>query len=230
MSNKIILPTYITTQPSTGKKVKFRPFSVKEEKSLLLSLQENNIETTTEAIKNVVTTCTYGVINTDITPYYDIEFLYLQIRAKSIGEIIDLIGSCECGPDNKTEFSADIADLVVTPTPSGSKKIQIPDTQYTIEFRHPSIDDFVKTFSNLDDNAEIVVANCIVKVFTDDEVMSWSFQETLEFVESMTTKQQRGITEFLKDMPMCKLPAKYTCKHCSKEHNQEISGFESFFL
>jgi T4 bacteriophage base plate protein len=230
MSSKIILPTYLTKQPSTGKQVKFRPFTVKEEKSLLLALQENNIDTVKEAIKNVISVCTDGAIDPETTPYYDIEYLYLQIRSKSVGEIIELIGSCECGTDKKTEFSADIADAVVTPTPTGNINITIPDTPYTITFRHPSIDDIVKTLNPSDSDAEEVVANCIVKVFTDEEVMDWSYAEKLLFVGSMTTKQQRGITEFLKVMPMCKLSATYTCKHCKKVHDAPISGFESFFV
>lgn len=227
---KIIQPTYITKQPSTGKQVKFRPFTVKEEKSLLLALQENNIETTTEAIKNVISACTDGQINPDVTPYYDIEYIYLQIRAKSVGELIDLVGSCECGTDKKTEFSVDISDAKIEPAPSGNAIIKIADTPYTIEFRHPSIDDFAKMFHSVDANAEQVVANCIVKVFDDDEVLNWSFDEKLEFVESMSTKQQKGAADFLRDMPMCKLASKYTCRACDKEHNTILSGYESFFI
>jgi T4 bacteriophage base plate protein len=230
MTTKIILPTYVTKQPSNDKQVKFRPFNVKEEKSLLLALQEGSIETTTEAIKNVIRVCTNETVDPDTVPYYDVEFLFLQIRAKSIGEVIDLVGSCECDPKKKTEFSVDIGDVEVLPTPTGNSKIKIPDTEYTIEFRHPSIDDFAKTYQAASDSAEQVVANCIVTVFTDDEVMNWSALEKLDFVESMTTKQQKDISVFLKNMPMVKLPAKYTCKGCGSEHNTPISGFANFFV
>lgn len=230
MTNKIILPTYVTTQPSTSKKVKFRPFTVKEEKSLLLALQEDSIEVVVEAIKNVVETCTFGAINASETPYYDMEYLYLQIRAKSVGEVIELIGSCECDPKNKTEFQVDISTMVVEPKPSGTISLKIPETSYTVTFTHPNIDDLSKTQNLADDHAEQVVANCIVSVCTEEEVMDWSPKEKLEFVESMTTLQQKDISKFLADMPRVKLPTKYTCKHCHKEHSDIISGFENFFV
>lgn len=230
MSKTIIQPTYLSVQPSTGKKISFRPFTVKEEKSLLLALQENSLETVAQAIKNVVSVCTNGQVDPEVTPYYDIEFLYLQIRAKSVGEIIDLVGSCECGVDNKTDFSIDIADAKIEPVPTGTSKIKIPDTNYTIEFRHPSIDNMVDSFIDAEESSERVIASCIITVFTDDEVMDWNFQEKFEFVESMTTKQQKDVAIFMHNMPMVKMIASYTCKHCGKPHTNILSGFENFFV
>ena len=228
MKTKIILPTYVTTQPSTGKKVTYRPFTVKEEKSLLLALQEDNVETVTQAIKNVITTCTD--VDPDKVPYYDVEFLFLQIRSKSVGEVIELVGSCDCSPDAKTPFTVDIADIKIEPAPKVNESIKILDTDYSIICSHPSITDFSKTFSNDTDASTKVVANCIKSVYTDDEVMNWNFEETLEFVESMTPRQQKNIATFLQDMPIVKLDAGYTCSKCSKKHTNSISGFESFFI
>lgn len=230
MSSKIILPTYIAKQPSTGKSIKFRPFTVKEEKALLLALQESSLETTIEAIKSVISVCTDGAIDPETVPYYDVEYIFLQIRSKSVGEIIELVGSCECGPTKKTEFSVDIANLEILPKPTGTTKIKIVDTDYTIDFKHPSISDFAMKFDDSDSASEEVVANCILSVFTSEEVMNWSKKEKLEFVESMTTKQQKEICEFLSNMPMVKLNAEYTCRHCKKEHSTVLSGFENFFV
>ena len=230
MSAKIILPRYTVKLPSTGKSAQFRPYTVKEEKALLLAIQEANIETLAIAIKNVVSICTDGKLDPDQMPYYDVEYLFLQIRSKSVGEVLELIGSCDCDPKNKTELSVDIATATVEPKPTGNKQLGIIDTQYTIEFRHPSIDDIVATFNSNGDTSEEVVANCIVRVFTDDEAMDWSKEEKLEFVESMTSKQQKNIAEFLQDMPMVELPAPYTCRHCGKEHINVLSGFENFFV
>ena len=227
---KIALPIYTRKLPSTGKEVKFRPFTVKEEKSLLLALQEADMPTLANAIGNLIAACTDGSVDPEAMPYYDIEYLFLQIRSKSIGEIIDMIGNCECSENARTEFTIDIDTTKVEPTPTGNISLQIPDTEYTIEFRHPSLSDFVKSVTSNGQDSEEIVANCIVRVFTESEVMNWSKQETLEFVESMTTKQQRGIAEFMKSMPMVKLPAPYTCKLCSKEHLNVLSGFENFFV
>lgn len=227
---QIILPTYITKLPSTGKSVKFRPFTVKEEKSLLLALQEALPEVTVEALKNVIKVCTHGEVDPNKVPYYDIEFLFLQIRGKSVGETVEFVGSCECSEKAKTEFIVDITSPIIEPKPTGNIKIKIPDTNYTIEMRHPTLDDFTKQFDESEQSGIEVVANCIIQVFTDDEVMSWSRQETLEFVESMTSKQQKDIAQFLKDMPMVKIPMKYVCQECSKEHLSFMSGFSNFFI
>lgn len=227
---KIALPVYTRKLPSNGKEVKFRPFTVKEEKSLLLALQEADMPTLANAIGNLITACTDGSVDPEAIPYYDVEYLFLQIRSKSIGEIIDMVGKCDCNENTKTEFTVDIDTTQIDPTPSGNILLPIADTEYIIEFRHPSLSDFVRSVTSKGEDAEEIVANCIVRVFTESEVMNWSKQETLEFVESMTTKQQRGIAEFMKRMPMVKLPAPYTCKSCGKEHSNVLSGFENFFV
>ena len=227
---KIVQPTYIAKLPSTGKPIEFRPFSIREEKSLLLALQEDSIETLAATIKNIVSVCTDGKLSVATTPYYDVEYMFMQIRSKSIGEIVDLIGTCDCEPNKTTEFSVDIADVTVEPKPTGNAKIKILDTDYSIELQHPSIDDFVTTFKSGGADAANVVANCIVHVYTEDEVMNWSEAETLDFVESMTTRQQKEISEYLSDMPMVKLPTPFKCRHCGKEHNNKMSGFENFFV
>lgn len=227
---KIILPTYTSKQPSTGKTITFRPFTVKEEKALLLALQEEKIDAVSAAIKSVVSICTDGAIDVTKTPYYDIEYLFLQIRAKSVGEVIDLIGSCDCKVDAKTEFSIDIETTKIEPAPTGHVNIPIPDTNYILTMSHPSIDDFVLTFTTDGEKADEIVANCIVSVCTDDEVMNWNFDQKLEFVQSMTSRQQKDVAQFLRNMPMVKMDANYTCKHCGKKHEQVLSGFSNFFV
>lgn len=226
---KIIQPTYLTKLPSTGETVKYRPFSVKEEKALLLALQEDNIESVCEAIKATVKTCTDGAVDPTSVPYYDIEYVYLQIRSKSIGEVIDLLGSCECS-DRKTEFSVEIDSVEIVPKPEGSKIIKILDTEYSVKMRHPSIDNFVTSLTGDQYASDEVVADCIQSVFTDEEVLNWPTAEKLEFVESMSPRQQANISEFLESMPIVSLPTKFKCVACGKEHTGEISGFESFFV
>lgn len=226
---KLILPTYVTKLPSTGKTIEFKPFTVREEKSLLLALQEGNIENINNAIKNIVESCTFGKLNIDSTPYYDIEYLYLKIRSKSIGEIIDLVGSCECSEEAKTKFIVDIEDIKIEPEPNKNNIVQIPDTIYNVILRHPTIDEFALSVQD-PENYITIVSNCIVTISTDDEIMDWSEKEKEEFVESMSPKQQAGIAEFLKNMPLVKLDANYKCVACGKLHDYTISGYESFFV
>ena len=226
----IILPTYTTKLPSTGKTVTFRPFTVKEEKALLLALEENNLETVAAAIKNTIKICTQNEINPDNHPYYDLEYLFLQIRAKSVGEFIDLIGSCDCTtPSTKTNFSVDIT----SPTVDGtclSAKIKIPDTQYTITIRHPTLSDFVASIKNESESGTETIASCITSVYTDEEVYDWNLKEKTNFVESMSPKQQVGIAKFLDAMPTIKIDASFKCNKCGQIHEQTLSGFENFFV
>jgi len=231
MTKQIILPTYTTKLPSTGKTVTFRPFTVREEKALLLALQENNLDTVAVAIKNTIEVCTSGVIDPDVYPYYDIEYLFLQIRSKSVGEILNLSGSCDCKNNAKTDFTVDLSTVTVTPEPKESFKIRIPDSGYTVVMRHPSLSDFITAFKVDDeDTGTATVAKCITQIFSEDEVFDWSLQEKIEFVESMSPKQQKDITTFLNEMPTVNLDVSYVCQHCGKEHKQIMSGFENFFI
>jgi hypothetical protein len=226
----IVHPSYFTALPSTGEKVKFRPFTVKEEKNLLLALQENDVNVIVDSIKSTITACTSGQVDPDKIPYYDSEFLFLQIRAKSVGEVLDLIGSCDCGPTVKTPFSADIESTVVTPKPTGNKRISIPQSGYVVEFRHPSIEDFAEIIKTNGEAASDVVANCVVQVFTDDEIIEMDTKGKIEFVESMSPLQQKELVSYLKNMPMTQIPTQYRCVGCGKEHKSRLSGFENFFV
>ena len=226
----IVHPSYFTKLPSTGEKVKFRPFTVKEEKSLLLALQENDVNVVVDAIKSTISACTSGTVDPDKIPYYDSEFLFLQIRAKSVGEVLELIGSCDCSPTAKTPFSADIEDTQVLPKPSGNKRIAISQSGYVVEFRHPSIDDFAEIIKTNGDAASDVVAKCVVQVFTDDEIIDMDLAGKIEFIESMSPLQQKELVSYLKNMPMTQIPTKYSCKACGKEHISKLSGFENFFV
>lgn len=228
---KIILPTYTVKLPSTDKTVSFRPFTVKEEKALLLALQENNLETVGVAIKNTIDACTFGVVNPDVHPYYDLEFLFLHIRSKSVSEIVDMIGSCSCKPGAKTEFAVDITKATVEPKPTDKLKIKIPESNFTVVLRHPSLADFIETIkSGSEADGAATVARCITSIYSDDEMFDYSTEEKIEFIESMSPKQQKLIAKFLDEMPMVKLDVSFDCKHCGKHHDQIMSGFENFFL
>jgi len=226
----IILPSYTATIPSTGKTVSYRPFTVKEEKSLLLALQEESLQTIANAIKSTVKACTYNAVDPDQFPYYDIESLFLDIRSKSVGEVIEMIGSCECSETAKTNFSVDIATkTLVPPIDTKAGTIIIPDSVYSIKIRHPTISDFVAATEPNADSSR-TVANCIITVYSEDEVFDWTLEEKIEFVDSMTPKQQVEIVKFLDNMPMVNLDVSYTCSRCGKRHEEIITGFENFFV
>ncbi len=226
---KIILPTYVTKQPSTGKNVTFRPFTIKEEKALLLALEENDLDTVASAIKNTIKACTESEVDPNKVPYYDLEYLFLQIRAKSVGETIDLIGSCDCSETAKTKFIADISKTEVKHA-DFDPVIPIPGTKYTVKMRHPTLSDFVASLKAEESSGAQTVASCITDVYTDDEVFEWSMKEKVEFVESMSPLQQKGIAAFMDAMPVVELDASYKCQSCGLDHTQVLSGFSNFFI
>lgn len=227
MNNKIILPSYVTKLPSSGKSVSYRPFTVKEEKTLLLALEENDLLTISNAIKNTIRVCTDSAVDPDNVPYYDVEYLFLQIRSKSVGETVELMGTCDC--KHKTTFSVDISNTIVEGNTSVDK-IKIPGTEYSVKIRHPSLSNFVSAMTDDAASGTETVASCIVSVYSEEEVFDWSFKEKLEFVESMTPLQQKDIAAFLDRMPTVKLDASFTCEKCGLENKQTLSGFENFFL
>jgi hypothetical protein len=224
----IIQPTYITNQPSTGKKVSYRPFTVKEEKALLLALQEADIDTVSIAIGNVISACTE--LDPKKIPYYDVEYIFLQIRSKSISEVIDMVGGCTCDPNVKNEFTIDIADATVEPKPPKENTFKVDGTPYTVQLEHPTIFNFASLIKTDAEASFEVVASCITNVYNDEETLDWSLKEKTEFVESMTPKQQKEISGFLKNMPLVKLHSHYKCKSCGKDHNRTTTGFKNFFL
>ena len=228
---KIIQPTYIAKLPSSGKTVQFRPYTIAEERSLLLALQEGDVHTIANIIKQTVDVCTDGRVDASVVPYYDVEYLFLQIRSKSVGETIDLIGLCECKePATETDFSIDLAAISVEPKPQPDFKIQIDGTPYTCKFRHPTLEEFATVYVSGGKQTPEVVASCMSAVYTEDETFDWSADEKTEFIESMTPAQQKAIAKFMSDMPKVSVSGKYTCRSCKTEHTTTLSGFQNFFV
>jgi len=227
---KIIQPTYVTTQPSTGKKIQYRPYTIKEEKALLYALQDGSLDAIVAAIKNTVNACTEGALDPSIAPYYDAEYVFLQIRSKSVGEVVDLKGGCDEGKPGETDFTVDIQDIVIEPKPESHIVIKIPQSNYTVKFRHPTIDEFASIYESGGENASDVIASCLVSVYTDDESFDWSTQEKIDFVDSMNPIQQKQIAAWMANMPKIKLTGSYTCKGCGKLHTKTVSGFQNFFV
>jgi hypothetical protein len=223
-----LLPSYTLTQPSTGAKISYRPFTVKEEKALLLALQDDSIDTIINAIKKIVNICTG--LDANKIPYYDLEYIFLKIRSKSIGEIVELIGKCDCEETPvKTEFHVNIDDVIIEPAPTKDMgMIPITDTKYFVKMHHPSLDDFIALGEGKD--ADEIVVDCIESVLTEDDILDKNRAEKLEFIQSISRRQRKGIEEFIAKMPAVKLNASYTCRKCGKQHESVLSGYENFFL
>ena len=234
---KISAPTYELELPSTGETIQYRPFLVKEEKLLVIALESEDTKQITTAIKTVIKNCilTKG-IKVESLPTFDIEYLFLNIRGKSVGEELDV--NIICPDDGRTEVSVNInlEDIEVQKNDEHEKKIKIDDS-IMIEMKYPSLDQFIK--NNFDfnkrnamDQSFELIASCIGTIFTEDEAWSTadcSKKEITEFLESMNSSQFKGIEKFFETMP--KLSHKVEVRNPKTKVESEVvlEGLASFF-
>jgi len=236
---KISTPTYELELPSTGKKIKYRPFLVKEEKILILALESENIKQITTSIKSILKECiqTRGV-KIDSLPIFDIEYLFLNVRGKSVSEALDLVVTCP--DDNKTTVPVKIYidEINVVKNPDHSNDINLDD-KLTLRLKYPSLDEFIKSnfdFSSRDEGALEqsfeIIATCIDQVYNEEE--SWAAsdctkKELLEWVETLNTNQFKLIESFFTTMPKLSHTLKVKNPKTKVENDVTLEGLSSFF-
>ena len=234
---KIATPTYELELPSTGKTIKFRPFLVKEEKLLVLALESDDSKEITNAIKAVLKDCiqTRGV-KVDTLPTFDIEYLFLNIRGKSVGEDIEVSVLCPDDGETYTEVQISIDDIKVTRDKNHSTQIKIDDN-LMMEMKYPSLDQFVKSnfeFSNdnqVDQSFELI-ASCIDKVYSADEAWTtddFTKKEVTEFLEQMNSAQFKEIESFFSTMPKLSHEVQVVNPKTKKKSKVTLEGLASFF-
>ena len=235
----IATPTYELTLPSTGKKVKYRPFLVKEEKILILALDSKNQFDITNSVKDVLKKCvlTRGV-KIDELPTFDIEFLFLNIRAKSIGEDINLIVTCP--DDRKTEVPVTIYvdEIEVIKSKEHNKDITL-DKDMTLRMKYPSLNQFVENNFDTEDNPEItvnktfqLVADCMETVFTKEDAWDsndYSPEERMQFIEQLSSKQFKEVEKFFATMPKLSHTIEVTNPNTKKKSSIVLEGLADFF-
>ena len=234
---KIATPTYSLVLPSTEKEISFRPFLVKEEKLLVLALESEDTKQITTAIKAVLKSCiqTKG-IKVESLPTFDIEYLFLNIRGKSVGESIDV--NIICPDDEKTTVKVviDLDDIKVKKTEGHSNKIKLDDT-LMMELKYPSLDEFIKNnFDFKDENAMEqsfkLIAASIDKIYNEEEVWvadDCTKKEITEFLESMNSSQFKKIEEFFTTMPKLSHTIKVTNPETKVKSEVVLEGLASFF-
>ena len=234
---KIATPTYELELPSTGETVQYRPFLVKEEKLLVIALESDNTKQITTAIKSVIKNCvlTKG-IKVESLPTFDIEYLFLNIRGKSVGEDIDL--NLICPDDNETEVpvSINLDDIQVTKNDDHTTMIKLDDS-ITMQMKYPSLDQFIKNNFELNeknamDQSFDLIASCVDKVLTEDEVWTaadCTKKEMTEFLEQMNSSQFKDIEKFFETMPKLSHTVKVTNPKTKVESDVVLEGVASFF-
>ena len=234
---KIATPTYSMVLPSLEKEINYRPFLVKEEKLLVLALESEDTKQITQAIKAVLKSCvqTKG-IKVESLPTFDIEFLFLNIRGKSVGESIDV--NVICPDDEKTSVKViiDLDDIKVQKTEGHTNKVQL-DKNLMMELKYPSLDEFIKNnFDFKDENAMEqsfkLIASCIDKIYNEEEVWvagDCTKKEITEFLESMNSQQFKKIEEFFTTMPKLSHTIKVKNPETKVESEVVLEGLASFF-
>ena len=223
--------------PSTGKPIQYRPFLVKEEKVLVIALESEDTKQITTAIKNVIKSCiqTRGV-KVESLPTFDIEYLFLNIRGKSVGEVVEV--NLVCPDDNETTVKAEINldDIQVEKTEGHTNKIKI-DNEIMMEMKYPSLDEFIKNNfdmsggSDMDQSFELI-ASCIDKIYTADEVWTaadCTKKEIREFLEQMNSSQFKEIENFYTTMPKLSHTLEITNPKTKVTSEVVLEGLASFF-
>jgi len=233
---KISTPSYELVIPSTKKKVKIRPFLVKEEKVLIIAMESNDTKQIANAVKDVLKACilTRGV-KVESLATFDIEYLFLNIRGKSVGEEVEVMVTCPDDGETQVPATINLDEIKVQIDAKHSRDIKLDD-DYTMRMKYPSMEEFVKT--NFDstnisvDDTFKLIASCIEQVYSEEE--SWAGtdctkKELSEFVESLSSKQFKDVEEFFDTMP--KLSHKMTVTNPKTQVESEVNleGLQSFF-
>ena len=233
----ISTPTYELTLPSSNKKIKYRPFLVKEEKILIIAMESQDTKQIARAVKDVISKCILSKgIKVEKLSTFDIEYLFLNIRGKSVGEQIEVMVTCP--DDNKTQvpMSINVDSIKVQKDENHSTDIVLDDT-FTLRMKYPSLNEFIKNNfgelekMNVDDTFDLI-ASCIDQVYSEDE--TWASEECTKkeltnFVESLNSSQFKMVEGFFTTMPKLSHIVKVTNPNTSVESEIVIEGLQNFF-
>jgi hypothetical protein len=236
---KIDIPTYEIELPISKKKIKFRPFLVKEQRNLLMALESNETSTVQQNIRDILTNCTLTEsVDIDKLPIIDIEYYFVNLRSKSVGEVVEaryrcnnMVNDVEC--NNVMETKINLQDIKVTQEKTISPEIQITP-KLTVKLKYPEFG-MVKDSLQYDDINTItfnMIASSIEYIYDGEQFYyghETSPQEMLEFVETLNSEQFKKIEEFFENLPKLKENVNITCSKCGYNHTIEVEGLENFF-
>jgi len=240
---KIDVPIYNVKLISTGKTIRFRPFSVKEEKIFLMANESDDIQAIVESTKQVLSNCVLDEINIDTLPVFDIENIFLNIRARSIGEIVNLRYKCnnyikeendethKC--NNVVEIDLNVLEIEPTINEKNISKIEITEKMGFV-MKYPSLE-MLRNYTSTNEVDAILdlTVGCIDYIYDEENIYyskDSTKEELVEFVESLMSKDLEKIKNFFDTMPKMKKDVQFECKKCGHKEVIEIEGIESFFV
>tara|TARA_B100000131_G_scaffold270280_1_gene270018 strand:+ start:907 stop:1629 length:723 start_codon:yes stop_codon:yes gene_type:complete len=235
---KIATPTYELELPSSGKTISYRPFLVKEEKLLVIALESEDTKQITNAIKAVIKACvlTKG-IKVETLPTFDIEYLFLNIRGKSVGEDLDVNIVCPDDEETQVTVNINLDDIKVQKSDEHNKRIAL-DSNLMMEMKYPSLNEFIKNNFDFDDSKNQMdqsfdlIAQCIDKIYNEEEVWTSSDctkKEMTDFLESMNSSQFKELENFFTTMPKLSHTVEVTNPNTKVKSEVVLEGLASFF-
>jgi hypothetical protein len=229
-------PKYKVKLPSTGKEISMRPFLVKEEKILMIALESQDVEQISEAVKNIIMSC-YGLDDLSELTGFDIEYLFLQLRAKSVGEIISLQTKCQdekCGGVTPLEINID--DIEIINKEQERTLLLDDDSGVGVTLNYPSLESIAKL--DLSEESKVIdvimslIVECIDTIFDNDNVynaQSEGKDEILAFLESLSSEQFGKVQRFFQEAPAVYYKQDVSCVKCNNENTIELRGLNNFF-
>jgi transposase len=244
MLPKIDVPIYELNLLSTGEKIKFRPFTVKEEKIFLMAQESDDVKSIIDATKQVINNCVISDINVDELPIFDVEQIFLQLRSKSVGEVVNLRYRCnnkifdeetkeEKNCNTIVEMDVNINDIIPKVDIKKSNKIEITENMGVV-LKYPSLKD-IEVFSTEDESETILetIIGCIDFIYDKESIYyakDVKKEELIEFVESMQTKDLEKFRVFFEDIPKIQKNINFKCPKCGYKEDVVVEGLESFFV
>ena len=235
---RITTPIYELEIPSLKKKIRYRPFLVKEEKILIIALESEDSKQIANAVKTVISNCilSKGIKVEDLSTF-DIEYLFLNIRGKSVGETVDVLITCPDDETTQVPMSINLDEINVEENPKHSRDIKLDDT-LTLRMRYPSMTEFIKNNFDSGDGVSVddtfdLIISCIDQIYSEEE--SWTAsdstkKELLEFVEQLSSKQFKEVEKFFDTMPKLSHTIKVKNPKTGVESEVVLEGLSAFFV
>ena len=229
---KLDTPTYSMTLPSTGEDIKYRPFLVKEQKRMLMAQESEDSTEMVDAVNQLIQDCTFNKVDTKKIAMFDAEYIFLQIRSKSVGSKVDVQVTCPDDKETKVPVNIDLDDIKVAMMEEHTNEIQLTD-EIKIIFKYPLLSTFTK-YTKSSDTAKMIfdlTADCIEEVHFNDEVtnkVDMSKKELDEFLESLSTEQFGMLVKFFETMPRLRHRIKVTNPKTEVTSEVMLEGIQSF--
>ena len=232
MLPKLDTPTYRLTLPSTGDEIQYRPFLVKEQKLLMMAQESEEDQQIVDAVTSLVRTCTFDKIDADNSPMFDVEYIFLQIRGKSVGEKVQLRLICPDDEETTVDAEVDINDIAVQMTEDHTNEVQITDT-VKLFLKYPVLKDMRGLMVNTSEMQQIfsVLTKCVHEIHYGEQIFSKidiTEKDIDEFIDQLTTDQFKGITNFFDTMPKLRHVIPITNPKTKVESEVVVEGLASF--